>query len=316
MGNIDVCYMHELFVVRTVENFGSYGKEREPITYFFFDLEEKANRWKTWIAPSGPGGPLSLEPFRTGLVPPFPLAAGPGKSWKKRQFRLSPPRPDPLPIQFRRRRCSSPRRQFPSCVVRSPPAPGLLPSSRTPQRPHFHPLPIPEPPHQINRRRPRLDDERGATARNNSDAARLFLGAAVRRYAQLRRTSLPVRTHGRCGSVRLLHAGEVAPATRTRRRQRREPWRVVVRHTWQSACLLGGWASVFSGLRRGRRVRPLLLTGLPLSLFPEAAPDYRETVDGADLKAGCRRRPCRAGGHSQSLRRRRRTVLEIVDISI
>jgi hypothetical protein len=54
----------------------------------------------------------------------------------------------------------------------------------------------------------------------------------------------------------------------------------------------------------------------PPPLFSKAAPDYRETVDGADLKAGCRRRPCRAGGRPQRLRRRRRTVPEIVDISI
>jgi hypothetical protein len=57
--------MHDLFIVGTVKNFGSYGNEREVANLYNLGRKKgkrKSNRWKTRIAPSGPGGPFSLEP--------------------------------------------------------------------------------------------------------------------------------------------------------------------------------------------------------------------------------------------------------------
>jgi hypothetical protein len=182
---------------------------------------------------------------------------------------LPSPRCKPTPLLLPRRPpLILPRRQTPL---------RCLPVSTRPSSSSLHPQFLPSsPPHQIARGCSNVANER-------VEFSWPCFCAWPRRFG---------------GSILKLERG--VPATRTNRRRRREPQRAVIRAT-----LLGAspprrvvWCSAL-----GRRFRPPLLTGGGF----RGSPVDGDAEDAPDLKAGCRRRPRRAGARTQGRPWRRRS---------
>jgi hypothetical protein len=137
--NIDVCIhtriVHGAYVTKILARTETSGNLYNLLTTLRArrkgTLKRKSNGWKTSIAPSGPGGPFSLEPSDGTKIPP-----------RNPNANFGSPLPDLILSRF-----NSAGAAAPLLAGSSPPASSGLPhsraSSRTPRRPYFHPLPSP-----------------------------------------------------------------------------------------------------------------------------------------------------------------------------